>query len=272
MLYPEMLEDILAFQDKLTECVGAGVPVPVSASLMVEVSALLTNESDPLVVPDTKGLNVTLKEALVPAAIVRGNESPLTLNIELLVLAPVIVTFAPLAVSVPEAVPLVPTTTFPKPKVVGDTVNWPSAVAPAPDNGIVNVGLGAFEVMVMLPLTLPDAVGEKLTLNVTPWPAASVTGAEMPLRLNPDPLAASLEIVMLDPPVLFTVPDKFFLVPTCTLPKPRLVGLDATAPAERPVPLRAIVSVGLEASEVMAIAPVALPVDCGAKATVNVVL
>ena len=49
------------------------------------------------------------------------------LNAELLELAAVTVTFVPLAVRLPDAVPLVPTTTLPKPRVVGATVSCPQS-------------------------------------------------------------------------------------------------------------------------------------------------
>ena len=36
MLYPEMLGEVLALHDRLTACVGAAVPVPVVAAVVVE--------------------------------------------------------------------------------------------------------------------------------------------------------------------------------------------------------------------------------------------
>ena len=59
-------------------------------------------------------------------------------------------------------------------------------------------------------------------------------------------------------------------VPVVTLPKFRLAGFDVNAPAETPVPDKAIVKVGLEALEEMVTVPLALPVVWGAKVTVNV--
>lgn len=57
------------------------------------------------------------------------------------------------------------------------------------------------------------------------------------------------------------------------LPKPRLVGLDPSAPATAtPVPLSGIERVGLDASDVIVTLPIAVPAVCGAKVTVNVVL
>jgi len=179
---------VLAFHDKLTVCVGAAAPVPVSVSDVVEGWALLVKVSVAVAAPVTRGLNVTVKEALWPAGIVTGSESPPTLKAELFELAAVTVTFAPLAVRLADAVPLVPTTTLPRAKVVGVTPSWPAAAAPVPDSGIVNVGFDAFEVMVTLPVTLPADVGVKATLKLALWPAVSVTGAVIPLRLNPVPL------------------------------------------------------------------------------------
>ena len=76
----------------------------------------------------------------------------------------------------------------------------------------------------------------------------------------------------LEPPVLVTVSDRVCLLPTVTLPKLRLVGFDPNVPAVTPVPDNAIVSVGLEPSEVIVTVPLALPLVCGENFTVNVVL
>jgi hypothetical protein len=47
---------------------------------------------------------------------------------------------------------------------------------------------------------------------------------------NPVPLAVAAEMVTVVPPVLVMVSDKFALLPTCTLPKARLVGLAVSVP------------------------------------------
>jgi hypothetical protein len=106
----------------------------------------------------------------------------------LFVLAAVTVTLAPLAATLPEAVPLAPATTLPRSSVAGFTVNCATAVVPVPDRGIVRVGIEASEVMVTFPLALPADCGANDTLKPTLWPAPNVTGAVMPLRLNPVPL------------------------------------------------------------------------------------
>jgi len=149
---------------------------------------LLVNVSVALAAPDTSGLKVTVNEALCPAGMVTGRARPPTLNTELFELAAVTVTFAPLAVRLPDAVPLVPTTTLPKARVVGVTESCPAAVAPVPDSGIVSVGLEAFEVMVTLPLALVADCGANVTVKLALCPALSVSGAVIPFRLNPVPL------------------------------------------------------------------------------------
>ena len=80
-----------------------------------------------------------------------------------------------------------PTITLPKLRLVGLDDKAPD-VTPVPLTGMVRVGLDAFDVIVMLPLTAPAAVGVNVTLKVVLWPAASVTGAVMPLKLNPVPV------------------------------------------------------------------------------------
>jgi len=152
---------------------------------------LLVNVSVALAVPVVVGLNVTVKETLWPAGMVTGSDSPPTLNTELLVLAPVTITVAPLAVSSPDELPLLPTSTLPRFNVVGLTASCPTAAVPLPDRGIARVGFDALEVMVRLPLALPADDGANETLKVALCPAVSVTGAVIPVKLNPEPLIAT---------------------------------------------------------------------------------
>jgi hypothetical protein len=71
---------------------------------------------------------------------------------------------------------------------------------------------------------------------------------------------------------LVTVSDRDCLLPTVTSPKLRLLGFDPRAPTASPVPDSGMVRVGFEASEVTVTVPLVLPLVCGAKATVRVVL
>lgn len=161
-----------------------------------------------LTAAETCGLKVTVNEVLWPAGMVTGSARPPTLNTELFELTAVTVTFAPLAVRFPDAVPLVPTTTLPRPRVVGETVSWPVAATPVPDSGIVSVGWDAFEVMVTLPLALAAVCGANATVKFALCPAVSVKGAVIPVKLNPVPLIPTWEIVTLEPPVLVTVSER----------------------------------------------------------------
>jgi len=230
------------------------------------------NVSVALATPVTAGLKVTVKDTLWPAGMVNGSESPPTLNTELFVLAPVTVTLAPLAVKLPDAVPLLPTTTLPKSMEVGFTANCPTAEEPVPDSGIVSVGLEALDVMVTLPLALPADDGANETENVALCPAVSVTGAVMPVKPNPLPLTATWEIVTSVPPVLVTVSDRDLLLPTVTLPKLRLVGFAPSVPGVTPVPDNGMLNVGFDALDVIVTLPLAPPADDGANETVKVAL
>lgn len=138
---------------------------------------------------------------------VTGSESPPTLKTELFVLAAVTVTFAPLAVSVPDPDPLFPTATLPRFKVEGEIVSVPTAAAPVPDKETVSVGLEAFEVTVTVPLAVPVTVGAKVTVNPVVCPAPRVKEELMPLKVNPVPLIVTFETETVVPPVFVIVPD-----------------------------------------------------------------
>ena len=93
----------------------------------------------------------------------------------------------PVLVTVSDRDCLLPTITLPKLRLVGFEPSAPG-VTPVPDNGMVRVGLEAFEVIVTLPEALPADVGVNAALKVALCPAVSATGAVIPLKLNPVPL------------------------------------------------------------------------------------
>src|ERR1700685_779051 len=125
MLYPLMFCDVLAVHERLTECCGGGVPLPVKVSTVGEFEALLVNETLPEAAPVAAGVKVTVNCTCWPAGIVTGNEIPLTAKAEPFKVSEDTVTLSPLAVSVPVLCELVPTTTFPKSMLVGPTANVP---------------------------------------------------------------------------------------------------------------------------------------------------
>jgi hypothetical protein len=128
---------------------------------------------------------------LWPDGIVAGSEIPPMLNCALFVLAAVIVTSVPEALTFPDAIPLVPTTTLPTARGVGVTLSCPAVVVPVPDSGIVNLELDAFEAIMRLPFALPAAVGANVTLKDVLCPAASVSGVVGALKLNAAPVSPS---------------------------------------------------------------------------------
>ena|SRR5215475_2139102 len=131
MLYPRMLADVLAFHDRATEWVDAAIPVPVSVAIVFGVWALLVKVSAAVCAPVVVGLKVTVNDALCPAAIVNGRESPPTVNAELFDRTESTVTPLPLAFNIPVATPLLPSETLPTAIVVGVTDSWPGV--PPPD-------------------------------------------------------------------------------------------------------------------------------------------
>ena len=140
--------------------------MPVRVSDMGEVWALLAKLSVALADPVLCGLNVTENETLWPAGIVTGKLRPLKPNVELFVLADVTVTLAPVAVRLPEADPLVPTTTLPTARVSGEMERVPPVAVPVPVpvSGTVRAGFEAVDAIVMLPFTIPAAVGVNFAL------------------------------------------------------------------------------------------------------------
>jgi hypothetical protein len=147
-----------------------------------------------------------------------GNEIPLIAKLELLLLAPVTVTLAPLAVRVPVEVPLDPTATLPKFNVAGLTVNWAFVDVPVPVScATVEEGFPLL-VKVSAALALPAELGLKVTVNDSLWPDGMVTGNDKPLKLNCELLLLALVMVMFAP-VAVRVPVAVPLLPTVTLPR-----------------------------------------------------
>lgn len=80
------------------------------------------------------------------------------------------------------------------------------------------------------------------------------------------------EIVTLVPPVFVTVSEIDKLLPTVTLPKPRLVGFAPKVPGVTPVPDKLMVKVGFDPFEVIVTLPLALPAAVGVNVTLKVAL
>jgi len=84
---------------------------------------------------------------------------------------------APVAVRLPEAVPLVPATIAAdsdrKPE---SALSCPATVEPTPARAIAKVGFDPLDVTVTLPLALAAAAGVKVTVKLVLCPALSLTG------------------------------------------------------------------------------------------------
>ena len=130
----------------------------------------------------------------------------------------------------------------------------------------------ASEIIARLPLTAPAAVGANFTLNVTVWLGVRVAGKTNPVTEYPAPVTFACEMVTFAPPVLVNVSERLALLPTCTLPNDRLVGLAESVPAVTPMPETGIFRVGLAPLEVIVTLPLAAPVVAGANCTLKVVL
>ena len=244
-------------------------PVPESGIVEVGFEAFEATVRLPLAAPEAVGAKVTLKLALWPAFKLNGRLIPLTLNpLPLAATAEIVTLVSPVLVSVSDKVVALPIVTLPKFRLPVLIPSAPGKV-PVPESPTANE---AFEAIVTLPLTAPATVGLNDTLKLALWPALKVRGAVMPLTLNPVPLAVTAEIVTLLPPVLVTVSDNAFPVPTAKLPKLRLLALTPSVPGETPVPARGMVKVGVAAFDVAVMLPLADPDDVGANVTFTVVL
>jgi hypothetical protein len=131
--------------------------------------------------------------------------------------------------------------------------------------------LGALLRRVIVPATLPAALGAKTVLNVAAFPAAMVTGAVIPVTLNPAPATVTEEIVTVALPPFVRLKLCELLVPVVTFPKAAVVGVAANCGCV-PVPLKAIVVGELGALLTIEMLPLALPAVVGANCALNVVL
>lgn len=191
------------------------------------------------------------------------NPVPFTAAFEMVTLDP------PEFVNVSDKDCVPPTVTVPNGRLLGFDVITP-AVAPVPDKGMVRVGLDASEVMLMLPLADPDAIGAKVKVKLVLCPALKVRGVLTPPSAKPDPLTATCEIVMLDELELVTVSASDCVLPTVTLPKFKLEGFEPRDPEPVPLPESEIVAVLFVASLVMVLVALKTAAAFGVKENVIV--
>lgn len=140
----------------------AATPLPANVSVCGELGALSVNTMFPVTPPATVGANCTLKDALKPAAIVAGRESPLILIPFPEIVAAVTVRLAfPLFVRLTVCVALCPIVTFPKLTEAG-VIARPDCI-PVPLKDIARVEFDASLMTVSLPTAAAVDTGANRT-------------------------------------------------------------------------------------------------------------
>lgn len=167
-----------------------------------------------------------------PAGIVIGRVSPDTTNWPLPTPSDDTVTDVPVAARLPARETLDPTVTFPKFSVAGETDRTPGLV-PVPESATLSGEFAASETTARMPLAEPAAAGVKVAVKLTLWAGARVMGKVSPEMENPAETFAC-EIVTGDPPVFVNASHRLAVLPTCTLPKARLLGFALSVPGEDP--------------------------------------
>ena len=128
---------------------------------------------------------------------------------------------------------------------------------------MVSGEFGALLTMEMEPEALPPEVGANCAVKEALWPAAILSGVEIPLIVKPVPDAEACEMVSEAEPPLVKVTVCEPLLPTATEPKVTFDGLAETCGVV-PVPLMAMVSGEFGALLTMEMVPEALPPVVGA--------
>jgi len=246
------------------------VAVPVSAMLNVGLDPFDVTVTLPLPLPADCGEYVTVKFALCPAAKLTGAEIPLNAKpVPLIATFEIVTVEPPVFVIVSDNGSLLPTCTVPKLRLAGFALNAPTD-APTPASVMVKVGFGASEVIVTLPLAAPVDVGPNVTVNVALCDTFNATGVDMPLTLNPLPVAAICEMLTVDALLLVSVTVWLLCVPTVTLPKLSLVGLRSSNPSDTAVPDSASVAGLFAASLAMETVALYVPAIFGLKTKLSV--
>ena len=116
--------DALAFQLRSTKCAIGTNPEPETDITAGELVALLTNDTEPVELPDAPGAKLMVAVVLAPAATVVGKVIPLTLYPLPVTLAAEMLTVAfPALLKVTDLLELPPTATCPNDQLVGETLS-----------------------------------------------------------------------------------------------------------------------------------------------------
>ena len=192
---------------------AAAVPVPLNATAVGELGALLVILTLPVRLPAVVGSNKTLNVVVPPAGIVAGVASPLTLKAPpLSPICEIVSDAVPVFVTVKVSDFVCPSTTLPKLKLAGETDN--PACVPVPLSAILSDGFDALLVIVIDPLALPDAVGVNVVVSVILEDAFTVTGAVAPVTVYAPPATEMAVMFTAVVPMLLTIIDWLPLLPT----------------------------------------------------------
>src|SRR5215831_2432480 len=155
----------------------------------------------------------------------------------------------------------------------GGVRSKPDCPAPVPAKEIVAGEFVALLDIDTLPLALPAVVGSNVTFSVAVWLGASTVPGLTPVVLNPAPVGVTFAIVTFEFPLLVNVTLKVLLLPSCTLPKLKLVGLTPSNWVEAsPLPLKEMASGEVGPLLTRETDPLTLEVDAGENATLKVAL
>ncbi|HEY4978236.1 MAG TPA: hypothetical protein VII25_03640, partial [Candidatus Acidoferrum sp.] len=233
---------------ELSEIVAvAAIPVPLKATVLGEVGALLTSETLPVTAPADCGANCTLKLLDAPGLIDSGRLNELVENPLPVALTCVIVsTPVPLFVICIVCVFGAPTVTFPKLTLEGVSVT--PAWTPLPLTGITALDPCVLET-VTFPVTVSAAEGLNVKFSAAFCPGVNVSPVAIPLAFTSLAFTLTCEIVTLALPLFVIVTLLELELPELTLPKLMLLGLgDIVTDAATPVPLTATTFGELSAS------------------------
>lgn len=204
----------------------AATAVPVTPRVSGELEASLAMETLPLRLPGALGAYVTVKTEFCPGVMTELAATPVAVSPEPRTVTPKTLRLAlPALVSVIVKLLVLPTVTLPKFSAValavrtgvGDAIALPLAAT-------VSGEFGASLTTEIVPLELPEAVGEKTTLKLTDCPFGTYAGRFRPVTLNPVPVTLICEIVAWAVPVFEIVTSCELLEPATTFWKLAVVG------------------------------------------------
>jgi hypothetical protein len=236
-----MSDEVLADQSSDTECPVPTTPVPATPTLVGELAALLEILTAPLTVSACLGAKVTVSVAVWPGASVAPLIPPPETISVAATLTPEIVTLElPVFFRLTERVCTLPTSSFPKLRLVGVAVSIRVAVMPLPVIASVRLLSVALLVIVMFAVKLPVTVGANTSVPFAVAPAAKTSGVKIPLRVKAELLEDHAEIVTLAVPVFFSCTACDRLDPNGALPKLTLPGVAESVPPDDTTPVPVI--------------------------------